>query len=151
MAILCSPAFHEGPRMIKPSVVLAAGLLRALDKPITGEHWVWLCAGAGRRLYFSPDVAGRDDKRRLDTNTIRALGDRERRAGRQDVPPRRRVPRGDRGAGPGEGPGRVGEPGGHAGAAPDLRSERPDRGFRQRRLLACGTLVGPLERKKCPA
>jgi len=71
-AILCSPEFHEGPRMVKPPVVLAAGLLRALDKPITGEHWVWLSDGAGQRLYYPPDVAGWDDKRWLDTNTIRA-------------------------------------------------------------------------------
>ena len=71
-AILCSPEFYEGPRMVKPPVVLAAGLLRALDKPITGEHWVWLGDGAGQRLYYPPDVAGWDDKRWLDTNTIRA-------------------------------------------------------------------------------
>jgi hypothetical protein len=71
-AILCTPEFHEGPRMVKPPVVLAAGLLRALDKPITGEQWVWLCDNAGQRLYYPPDVAGWDDRRWLDTNTIRA-------------------------------------------------------------------------------
>jgi uncharacterized protein (DUF1800 family) len=71
-AILCSPEFYEGPRMVKPPVVLAAGLLRALDRPITGEQWVWLCDNAGQRLYYPPDVAGWDDKRWLDTNTIRA-------------------------------------------------------------------------------
>ncbi|HYI20207.1 MAG TPA: DUF1800 family protein [Solirubrobacteraceae bacterium] len=74
-AILCCPEFHEGPRMVKPAAVYAAGLLRALDKPITGEHWVWLTEGAGQRLYYPPDVSGWDDKRWLDTNTIRARWD----------------------------------------------------------------------------
>jgi len=71
-AILCSPELYEGPCMVKPPVVLTAGLLRALDKPITGEQWVWLGDNAGQRLYYPPDVAGWDDRRWLDTNTIRA-------------------------------------------------------------------------------
>jgi uncharacterized protein (DUF1800 family) len=74
-AILCSPEFYEGPRMVKPPVVYIAGMLRALGEPITGEQWVWLADGAGQRLYGPPDVAGWDDKRWLDSNTIRARWD----------------------------------------------------------------------------
>jgi hypothetical protein len=74
-AILCSPEFFDGPRMVKPPVVLVAGMLRALDVPITGEQWVWLADGAGQRLYGPPDVSGWDDKRWLDSNTILARWD----------------------------------------------------------------------------
>jgi hypothetical protein len=74
-AILCSPELYEGPRMVKPPVVFIAGMLRALEEPITGEQWVWLADGAGQRLYGPPDVSGWDDKRWLDSNTIRARWD----------------------------------------------------------------------------
>ncbi len=50
-------------------------MLRALGRPITGEEWVWLSDGAGQRLYHPPDVSGWDDKRWLDSNTIRARWD----------------------------------------------------------------------------
>ncbi len=71
-AILCSPEFYEGPRMIKPPAVFTAGMLRARELPIDDERWVWLTDGAGQRLYYPPDVSGWDDKRWLDTNTMRA-------------------------------------------------------------------------------
>ena len=74
-AILRSPQLYEGPRMVKPPVVQLAGMLRALGATITGEEWVWLAEGAGQRLYHPPDVAGWDDKRWLDSNTIRARWD----------------------------------------------------------------------------
>jgi Protein of unknown function (DUF1800) len=74
-AILCSPEFHEGPRMTKPPAVLAAGLLRARGLGVDRESWVWLTDGAGQRLYYPPDVSGWDDKRWLDTNTVRARWD----------------------------------------------------------------------------
>ena len=61
--------------MTKPPVVQLAGMLRALGATITGEEWVWLADGAGQRLYHPPDVAGWDDKRWLDSNTIRARWD----------------------------------------------------------------------------
>ena len=48
---------------------------RAAARTITGEEWVWLAEGAGQRLYHPPDVAGWDDKRWLDSNTIRARWD----------------------------------------------------------------------------
>ena len=74
-AILRSPQLYEGPRMVKPPVVQLAGMLRALGATITGEEWVWLAEGAGQRLYHPPDVAGWDDKRWLDSNTMRARWD----------------------------------------------------------------------------
>src|SRR6185436_8230106 len=66
---------YEGPRMTKPPVVQLAGMLRARDRSIADESWVWLAEGAGQRLYHPPDVAGWDDKRWLDSNTIRARWD----------------------------------------------------------------------------
>jgi len=74
-AILRSPQLYEGPRMTKPPVVQLAGMLRALGRPITGEEWVWIAEGAGQRLYHPPDVAGWDDKRWLDSNTVAARWD----------------------------------------------------------------------------
>jgi hypothetical protein len=50
-------------------------MLRARGRAITDESWVWLAEGAGQRLYHPPDVAGWDDKRWLDSNTIRARWD----------------------------------------------------------------------------
>src|SRR3712207_5647349 len=74
-AILRAPQLYQGPRMTKPPVVQLAGMLRALGRSITGEEWVWVAEGAGQRLYHPPDVAGWDDKRWLDSNTIRARWD----------------------------------------------------------------------------
>ena len=62
--------------MIKPPVVPARRACCARSgAPITGEEWVWLADGAGQRLYHPPDVSGWDDKRWLDSNTIRARWD----------------------------------------------------------------------------
>ena len=61
--------------MTKPPVVYTAGMMRALGQYITGEQWSWLCDGAGQRLYYPPDVSGWDDKRWLDSNTIRGRWD----------------------------------------------------------------------------
>ena len=68
-AILCAPQLYDGPRMVKPPVVLVAGMLRARERGITEGSWTWVLSGAGQRLYYPPDVAGWDDKRWLDTNT----------------------------------------------------------------------------------
>ena len=68
-AILCSPQLHEGPRMVKPPIVLIAGMLRARKRGISVQDWTWISEGAGQRLYYPPDVAGWDDKLWLDTNT----------------------------------------------------------------------------------
>ena len=98
-AILCSPEFYEGAAHGQ-----AAGRARRrhaarAERPIDDERWVWLMDDAGQRLYYPPDVAGWDDKRWLDTNTVRARwDDRQRGAARQDDHPRDvgQLPGGDR-------------------------------------------------------
>jgi uncharacterized protein (DUF1800 family) len=70
-AILRHPAFYEGPRMVKPPVVYAAGLLRALGRGVDGANWANLGALSGQRLFRPPNVAGWDDTRWLDTSTFR--------------------------------------------------------------------------------
>jgi uncharacterized protein (DUF1800 family) len=70
-AILLHPALYTGPRMVKPPVVYMAGLLRALDRRVDTNAWVWLGDGAGQRLFYPPNVAGWDDERWLDTATFR--------------------------------------------------------------------------------
>jgi uncharacterized protein (DUF1800 family) len=71
-AILKHPALYNGPRMVKPPIVLNAGLLRALGRPVDTRAWVWLGEAAGQRLFYPPSVAGWDDERWLDTATYRA-------------------------------------------------------------------------------
>jgi uncharacterized protein (DUF1800 family) len=68
-AILCSPDFYEGPRMVKPPVVLCAGLMRATDRGIENNDWWYKSDRTGQRLYYPPDVSGWNDRRWLDTNT----------------------------------------------------------------------------------
>ena len=75
-AILCAPQLHAGARMVKPPIVLIAGMLRARKRGITDGTWTWAGAGAGQRVYYPPDVAGWDDKRWLDTNTTSGAGRR---------------------------------------------------------------------------
>jgi uncharacterized protein (DUF1800 family) len=70
-AILQHPALYTGPRMVKPPVVYAAGLLRALGRGVQDANWANLSADAGQRLFRPPNVAGWDDKRWLDTSTFR--------------------------------------------------------------------------------
>ena len=70
-AILLHPDLHTGARMVKPPVVLLAGLLRLLQASIDGEYWIWYSENAGQRLFYPPDVSGWDDSRWLDTSTIR--------------------------------------------------------------------------------
>jgi uncharacterized protein (DUF1800 family) len=69
-AILLHPDFHTGARMVKPPVVLVAGLLRQLQRVIDAEYWVWYSDQAGQRLFHPPDVSGWDDSRWLDTSTV---------------------------------------------------------------------------------
>ena len=40
-AILLHPDLHAGSRMVKPPIVLLAGLLRALQRSVDGEYWIW--------------------------------------------------------------------------------------------------------------
>lgn len=70
-AILLHPALHAGPRMVKPPVVHAAGMLRALGRGVDSESWVWLNQSSGQQLFIPPNVAGWDDQRWLDTATWR--------------------------------------------------------------------------------
>jgi uncharacterized protein (DUF1800 family) len=79
-AILLHPDLHAGPRMVKPPVVLVAGLLRTLQRSIDGEYWIWYSENAGQRLFFPPDVSGWDDSRWLDTSTVRGRFDLVSRA-----------------------------------------------------------------------
>jgi len=68
-AILCSPDLYEGPRMVKPPIVLSAGLLRALGRGIENNEWWNRSDRTGQRIYYPPDVSGWNDQRWLDTNT----------------------------------------------------------------------------------
>jgi Protein of unknown function (DUF1800) len=70
-AILMHPDFYEGPAMVKPPIVCLASLMRATGTFIHDEQWVWLSGIAGQRLFHPPNVAGWDDNRWLDTNTVR--------------------------------------------------------------------------------
>ncbi len=83
-AILLHPQLHEGPRMIKPPVVLNAGMLRALQRPVDRTDWTWLSEGAGQRLFWPPDVSGWNDNRWLDTSTTRGRWDMVRYAVDED-------------------------------------------------------------------
>jgi uncharacterized protein (DUF1800 family) len=71
-AILTHPDFYNGPRMVKPPVVLNAGLLRMRGRYIDTSTWWSLSAQAGQQLFYPPDVGGWDDTRWLDTATFRA-------------------------------------------------------------------------------
>ncbi len=71
-AILKHPAFYEGPRMVKPPVVLTAGMLRGLKRGIDTDAWTWLGALSGQMVFYPPNVAGWEDERWLDTATYRA-------------------------------------------------------------------------------
>jgi uncharacterized protein (DUF1800 family) len=70
-AILQHPAFYTSAPKVKPPVVYAAGILRAIGRGIDTEAWVWLCAEAGQQLFYPPNVAGWDDDRWLDTAKFR--------------------------------------------------------------------------------
>ena len=70
-AILMHPDFYEGPPMVKPPIVYLASLMRATGTFIHDEQWIWLSQDAGQQLFYPPNVAGWDDNRWLDTNTLR--------------------------------------------------------------------------------
>ncbi len=58
--------------MVKSPVVLNAGLLRTIGRPIDTAAWYAQDAGAGQQLFYPPDVGGWDYTRWLDTATWRA-------------------------------------------------------------------------------
>ena len=70
-AILTHPALYLGPRMVKPPIVLTAGLLRRLNAGVTTTAWAWIGQLSGQQLFYPPNVAGWDDTRWLDTATFR--------------------------------------------------------------------------------
>jgi uncharacterized protein DUF1800 len=74
-AILLHPYLYGTARMVKPPVVLLAGMMRALRYPVAGDGWAWLCQNAGQQLFYPPDVSGWDDSRWLDTSTLRGRWD----------------------------------------------------------------------------
>ncbi len=67
-AILRHPLFYDGPRMVIPPVVHAAGMLRALRRTVTTDAWSWISEQSGQRLFLPPNVAGWDYTRWLDTS-----------------------------------------------------------------------------------
>jgi uncharacterized protein (DUF1800 family) len=70
--ILLHPHLYDrSRRMVKPPVVQAAGMLRAVGRGIDTTAWAWLCDGAGQYLFMPPNVSGWDDTRWLDTATFR--------------------------------------------------------------------------------
>lgn len=69
-AILMHPDLYQGPRMVKPPIVQIAGLMRARERGIERDSWVWIADDAGQRLFAPPNVAGWDEERWLDTARI---------------------------------------------------------------------------------
>jgi uncharacterized protein (DUF1800 family) len=70
-AILMHPQLYQGPTLVKPPVVLIAGLLRARGRGIDTEAWTWISDLAGMRLFNPPNVSGWNEERWLDTSTFR--------------------------------------------------------------------------------
>ena len=70
-AILKHPLLYEGPAMVKPPIVLIAGLLRARGRGVDTESWTWVSDLAGQRPFSPPNVSGWDEERWLDTSTFR--------------------------------------------------------------------------------
>ncbi len=66
-AILRHPLLYEGQRLVKPPVVFAAGMLRALRGGITTDSWTWVCEEAGQVLFDPPNVSGWNYASWLDT------------------------------------------------------------------------------------
>jgi hypothetical protein len=71
-AILMHPDFYDGPALVKPPVVYAAGLLRTMGRFVEQRGLSWICAEAGQRLFYPPNVSGWDDSAWLSTSTWRA-------------------------------------------------------------------------------
>jgi uncharacterized protein (DUF1800 family) len=71
-AILKHPAVYAGPPLVKPPVVYAAGLMRALGAGIESIGWTGFTAQAGQHLYHPPTIAGWREDRWLDTSTLQA-------------------------------------------------------------------------------
>ena len=70
-AILMHPQLYTGPSLVKPPMVLIAGMLRARDRGIDSDSWTWISDMAGQRLFRPPNVSGWDERRWLDTSRFR--------------------------------------------------------------------------------
>ena len=70
-AILMHPTFHTGPAMVKPPMVLIAGMLRARKRGVKKDSWSWISDLAGQRVFRPPNVSGWDETRWLDTSSFR--------------------------------------------------------------------------------
>ncbi|MGI9020763.1 MAG: DUF1800 domain-containing protein [Solirubrobacterales bacterium] len=70
-AILMHPTFHAGPTLVKPPIVMIAGMLRARGRGVDENSWAWLSDLAGQRVFRPPNVAGWDETRWLDTSSFR--------------------------------------------------------------------------------
>jgi hypothetical protein len=55
--------------MVKPPIVLSAGMLRAQERTVGTYNWHYVGDRSGQQLHFPPDVSGWNDLRWLDTNT----------------------------------------------------------------------------------
>ena len=70
-AILMHPTFHAGPAMVKPPMVLIAGMLKARKRGVKEDSWSWISDLAGQRVFRPPNVSGWDETRWLDTSSFR--------------------------------------------------------------------------------
>ncbi len=68
-AILLHPDLHQGPTMVKPPLVFAAGLLRARGIGLTTDAWTWMSNNAGQFFGQPPNVSGWNDRAWLNTST----------------------------------------------------------------------------------
>lgn len=71
-AILKHPDLYEGPALVKPPAVYAAGMMRATGRGIETIGWPEVGRQAGQRLFQPPNIAGWREDRWLDTATWRA-------------------------------------------------------------------------------
>lgn len=74
-AILLDDLFYRGPTLIKPPVVLLAGMLRAVGRGIDTDEWVGYAEQTGQRLFYPPNVSGWPKRRWLDTSTYKGRWD----------------------------------------------------------------------------
>lgn len=70
-AILRHPDFYQGAPLVKNPSVHIAGLHRLRNSALAGTSWYARGSEAAMRLFYPPDVSGWDDKRWLDTSTMR--------------------------------------------------------------------------------
>jgi uncharacterized protein (DUF1800 family) len=74
-SILMHPVLHTGPPMVKPPMVVIAGMLRARNRGVDDDSWAWLSDLAGQRPFRPPNVSGWDETRWLDTSSFRGRWD----------------------------------------------------------------------------